>query len=310
MSLNRRKQGSARILYYHRVNDEGDLFFDAMSTTLFEKQMRYLARHYRVASMKDILEHLEDGDSQEMLVGITFDDGYEDNYRNAFPILRRYNLPATIFLTTGSVDSGEPLWFERLAEALQKSSREFIDVEIGVGHRFWMRTLSERLNCKDSIFALLRSLDDKERRRSLAEILAVLGAPAESGRRNKMLSWEQARAMMAHGIEFGGHTVSHPFFSRLSAAEALWEASECKYRIEQELQRPVDCFAYPNGREEDLGIGSKDLLRAAGYRAAVTTIWGMNSPTTDRMELRRGGPWEDSLAVFAYKFDWYQFANQ
>jgi peptidoglycan/xylan/chitin deacetylase (PgdA/CDA1 family) len=124
------------------------------------------------------------------------------------------------------------------------------------------------------------------------------------------LTWEQIREMKARGIDFGGHTVTHPFLSKLTAAEAGWEISECKRRIEEELQQPVEHFAYPNGREEDFASFNKELLRAAGYRAAATTIWGVNYRSTDRMELRRGGPWERDPALFAYKLDWYQWVNQ
>src|SRR5262249_23134855 len=106
-------------------------------------------------------------------------------------------------------------------------------------------------------------------------ILADLGA-AQQAPRNEMLSWDQVRLMSASGIDFGGHTVTHPFMSKLTPADAAWEVGECKRRIEQEVQKPVEFFAYPNGREEDFADANKDVLRAAGYRAAVTTIWGMN----------------------------------
>jgi peptidoglycan/xylan/chitin deacetylase (PgdA/CDA1 family) len=115
--------------------------------------------------------------------------------------------------------------------------------------------------------------------------------------------------MKAHGIDFGGHTVTHPFLSRMTREHMAWEVAECKRRIEEELQLPADYFAYPNGREEDFGEWNKEVLLSAGYRAAVTTKWGMNYRSTDRMELRRGGPWEDSRALFAYKLDWYQLVN-
>ena len=307
--LRRRKHCTARILYYHRVNDENDPFFGALPTAVFEQQMRYLAGHYRVVSIRDLVSHLEDDTSPEMLVGITFDDGYADNYHNALPILRRYNLPATIFLTTGSIDSGEPLWFEALAEAVKKTPHEFIDIEFDVAQRLWLRTQSERLQANGKIFAELRKLNDGERNRRLAELLRRLGLAGKSSRRHKMLTWEQVRLMRKQAITFGGHTVTHPFLSRLTDSQLAWEVSECKRRIEDELQEAVSYFAYPNGRECDFHRPAKDALDAAGYQAAMTTIWGMNVPLTDRMELRRGGPWETNPALFACKFDWYQLAN-
>ena len=309
-SWHSRNEPAARILYYHRVNDEDDAFFEAVSTRAFGGQMQYLARHHKVASIPEIMRHLEESESTETLIGITFDDGYRDNYENAFPILQRYGLPATIFLTTGSIDSGEPLWFERLAEAVKRTTREYLDLEIDVPRRFWMRTLPERVLSGRQIFLLLRSLEDAERKQRLAEIWKQLGMPSQSERRNKMLTWEQVRLMKAHGIDFGGHTVTHPFLSRLTCSAADWELSECKRRIEEELQQRVLYFAYPNGREEDIGPSNTELVRAAGYRAAMTLIWGMNYPSTDRMRLRRGGPWENNLALFALKLDWYQLTNQ
>lgn len=309
LSWRRRREASARILYYHRVNDERDPFFPATSTELFEQEMSFIARHHKVVPLSVMLKHLEDG-CKESVLAITFDDGYQDNFQNAFPILRRYGLPATIFLTTGSIDSRQPLWFEQLAHALKKTACEYIDLEIDIPRRFRLGTEAERLESNGGIFALLRSLTDKERWECLSRILKHLSVVQDDERKDKMLTWEQVRQMKAHRIDFGGHTVNHPFLSKMAPDQALWEVSECKRRIEEELQLSADYFAYPNGREEDFGEWNKELLRTAGYEAAVTTLWGLNYRSTDRMELRRGGPWEASRTQFAYKLDWYQLVNQ
>ena len=308
VSWNRRKEAVGRILYYHRVNDDNDPFFPAISTKLFEQEMRFIARHYKVVSLGALLNCLEGG-SPEPVVAITFDDGYRDNYQNAFPILQRYGLTATIFLATGSIDSGEPLWFEKLALAVKRTEREFIDLEIDIPRRLWMRTPAERLETHDRVFKLLKELDDSDRRRETDAILHQLGDVDYAERRNKMLTWDEVRLMKKHGMDFGGHTVTHPFLAKMSREQVAWEAAECKRRIEEELQLPVDHFAYPNGREEDFGRWNKEVIRSAGYRAAVTTIWGTNHRSTDPMELRRGGPWEETPELFAYKLDWYQLVN-
>ena len=98
------------VITYHQVKDPAD-DGSSVGVAAFREQMGYLRRHYQVVRLEDGVARLQRGRTPERLVSITFDDGYEDNYRNAFPILERYGLPATVFLTTGSIDSGEPLWF-------------------------------------------------------------------------------------------------------------------------------------------------------------------------------------------------------
>jgi peptidoglycan/xylan/chitin deacetylase (PgdA/CDA1 family)/CelD/BcsL family acetyltransferase involved in cellulose biosynthesis len=308
ISLRRRTEPAARILYYHGVNNDVGPFSSAISIQRFEQEMRFVAKHYRVVSLRELVNHL-DSDSPEMVVAITFDDGYKDNYENAFPILQRYQVPATIFLTTGALDSGEPLWFERLAQSLRRASVESIDLDIDIPRRFFLRTETERIEANGKIYGLLRAMSDSDLRDWLTRILQKLRAAGDEAPRNQMLTWDQVRSMNRRGIDFGGHTVTHPFISRLERPQVAWELSECKRRIEEELQSPVDLFAYPSGREQDFGKWNKDLVRNAGYRAAVTTIWGMNDRSTDRMELRRGGPWEETAAEFATKLDWYQLVN-
>jgi peptidoglycan/xylan/chitin deacetylase (PgdA/CDA1 family) len=307
-SIERRKKPTARILYYHRVNDENDPFFPAISTSLFEAEVRFVSEHYRVVSLAELLNVLE-GTSNEPVLAITFDDGYQDNYHNAFPILQRYGLPASIFLTTESMDTREPLWFERLAHCVKKTTRDCLDLEINGPRRFGMRTQAERLESIQSIFDILRGVPDSEMRDWLAHIIRELAVEDCCERRDKMLTWDQIRLMQRHRIDFGGHTVTHPFLSQVSDARAAWEVSECKRRIEEESQRPVAHFAYPHGRERDFDSRNKEVIRRAGFRAAVTTIWGPNFSSTDVMELRRGGPWENSPAGFAYKLDWYQLID-
>jgi peptidoglycan/xylan/chitin deacetylase (PgdA/CDA1 family) len=307
-SWRRRAQPTGRILFYHRVNDDRDPFFPSTPIDVFERQMRHVARYHRVVTLTQLVDHLA-STRPEPVLAITFDDGYGDNFHNAFPILQRYRLPATIFLTTGSLDSGEPLWFEVLAGAIKSTTREFLDLELQSPGRVWLRNDEERLKANKNLFTMLRQMRADERHRCLEKILRQLDSPNAALRKQMMLAWDDVRLMKNHGIDFGGHTVTHPYLSRLPADQVAWEVSECKRRIETELQSDVVHFAYPNGRNEDFTAGSKTVLRDAGYRTAVTTIWGLNYATTDRMELRRGQPWEEDEAMFAYKLDFYQLVN-
>ena len=160
ISWTERREPAGRIFCYHRVNDDHDPFFPSMPIEIFERQLRFVTQRYKVVSLTDLIAHLDSG-SPETVVAVTFDDGYQDNYRNAFPILQRYGVPATIFLTTGCIDSGEPLWFERLAEAVKTTAKEYVDLEIDLPRRFWMRTGEERLRSARALFDLLRQVSKR-----------------------------------------------------------------------------------------------------------------------------------------------------
>ncbi|MGB2580551.1 MAG: polysaccharide deacetylase family protein [Minisyncoccia bacterium] len=92
----------ASILMYHSV-DANNAFF-SVTKEAFEKQMEYLvSRKVTILKLSELVRRMQSGESIVGCVCITFDDGYKDNYINAFPILKKYNIPATIFLTTGSI---------------------------------------------------------------------------------------------------------------------------------------------------------------------------------------------------------------
>ena len=109
--------------------------------------------------------------------------------------------PPQFFLTTGAIDSRQALWFEQLAGAIKKSSREYLDLEIDIPRRFWMRTHPERLDANGRIFGVLRQLADVQRRQWMDHILKELAVPIED-RATKMLTWDEVRLMKSRGIDF------------------------------------------------------------------------------------------------------------
>src|SRR5262249_48029078 len=123
----------------------------------------------------------------------------------------------------------------------------------------------------------------------------------------RMLRWAQVREMHGDGIEFGAHTVNHPILSSLRPEAAFNEIAHSKRVIEETLQAPVRHFAYPNGTAEDFDRGTEELVARAGFTSAVSTIFGVNTSTTNRYALRRGGPWEEDPAVFGVKLWWYRW---
>ena len=301
------REGGFPILTFHRVNDDDDPFMPALSTAVFAARMEHIAKHYVVFTVEDLVERLQQGRLPRKALALTFDDGYQDNLTHAAPILARYGLPATIFLTTGYIGTQRVLWFDRLALALKATTCP--EVGLAEGLVVSLRSKADRVRALQAALAHLKQIPDGERRRGLDQLLSQLGAGPGDAPKRLMLTWEEVDALRGLGFSIGAHTVSHPILSRLSADEAWEEINGSKLAIEKAIGTPPRAFAYPNGGSEHYNEAITRLVRQAGFTCAVTTRRGRNTSTTPRLELRRGGPWEHHLPTYALKLAHYQLTG-
>ena len=107
------------ILCYHRIGVGGIPLYSKLPAWQFEQQMRHLRRNCRVISLDQVIQELGQPSRSDTAVAVTFDDGYLGTYTDAFPILRKYAIPATVYLTAGCIETGEVAWYDRVFLALQ-----------------------------------------------------------------------------------------------------------------------------------------------------------------------------------------------
>jgi peptidoglycan/xylan/chitin deacetylase (PgdA/CDA1 family) len=214
----RSRTSSVRILYYHSIGDAP--IRSSVRPQAFESQMAHLAAHgYAFLSLEDVVERLSSGAAlPEKSAVVTLDDGFQDNYANALPILKRFEVPATIFLAVAYIGT-------------------------------------DRLPTLTRTDFMPRPLD-----------------------------WGEVEEMQAQGIKFGSHTLTHPMLSRVPADVARREIADSKRILEDRLGAAVPFFCYPRGDEN---AAVRAMVREAGYRAAVTTLPGLNDRRTDVFALRR-----------------------
>lgn len=306
--IRKRNSNNFQVLAYHRVNDDNNPFFPGVPTKVFEKWIKYLSRNFYILSIEEIVDIIK---KDKMLpnntLTITFDDGYRDNYTNVFNILKKYSISATIFLATGFIDTDKIPWFDKLRLAFKNTSKPYIELKSYTSKKLSLRSLDEKISALNKVTAILISLEESQRLKLFDEIIDELEANDMSELSDLMLTWEQIKEMHESGISFGSHTVTHPIMSKISIERAREELVESKRTIEENLGSPVISFAYPNGKKEDFHDGIKEVLKEAGYSCAFTTIFGVNDTWSDLYELRRGGPWEEYLPLFATKLNWYKF---
>lgn len=299
-------EGSYQILLFHRVNDELEPYFTGVPVATFRAQARMLARHWNVLPLRELVDLAARGRVPRRGVAITFDDGYRDNYEFAYPVLAELRLPATIFLATGAIETGCPLWHDRVFDAFRRTRAQ----RLVLGPlNLSMDSSARKSRALDGLLQHLRAQTPEEREVAVCAALRALGLEENRALGDRMLTWAQVGEMRAGGIDFGAHSVTHPILTRIPLEEALREILDSRHQVEKHVGAPVDLFAYPNGSRSDFNEVLKALLRDAGFRAAATTIWGSNPVKGDPFELKRVGAWDADPRASALRLGWYRVSG-
>ncbi len=277
-----------KILSYHKISDDYPDYLNLNAkVSSFEKQMQYLRKHYNIISLQEATNLLNvKSVIPEKTIVITFDDGYKCLYKNAFPILKKYRIPATIFLTVEPIEYGAPLWFEQIAYMFNKTPRRTVNLEPFGLRKYLLETLDEKKEAIYEIVSHAKKLNKKQKEvfiKFLSKELLV--DPDDLRAKNNILSWEEIREMKKEGISFGVHTMTHSILTGIPFEEAEYEICQSKKIIEERLGEKAHFFAYPNGRWNDFNNDIINLLKNNQFSCACTLISGTNN--TDLFALKR-----------------------
>ncbi len=244
----------------------------------FEGFARWLASRFRAIPLSEAVSALERGKSlPDHALCLTMDDGFRSTHDLALPVLKKFQLPATIFLATEFVDEKKPVWVDRVTFSLIKAGRSAADV------RGIKRDLKAR--SQDDIEAAVCAIE-RESGHALPARVDEASVPATQ----RCLDWDQVREMRAGGlVEFGSHTHSHRLLGRCSEAVARDELVKSKRLIEERTGAACDLFCYPNGQPGDYTDTTERLVREAGYRSSLTTVSGWNATGASPFAMRRLG---------------------
>src|SRR5436305_9231188 len=221
---------------------------------------------------------------------LAFDDGYHDTYPPAFALARALQVPITIFLILGYIQSGEHFWWLEGKRLAQQAQVEEVTIEERTYH---LDRPGEREALAGDIDSRLRYAPSVTQREAF--LLAVrqrLGVPGEltlEEEAERPLTWAEVHKMQESGwVSFGAHTMHHPILAYLAdPQEVQREVRECRDVLERQLGHPIRTFAYPIGKPEHIGDEVLRIVKMAGYKWALTTIEETNTPQTDPHLLRR-----------------------
>jgi peptidoglycan/xylan/chitin deacetylase (PgdA/CDA1 family) len=283
----------AVILGYHRIaSDENDRFDNCVLPDHFAQQMEVLSRYANPVSPENLVGSLGFNAPLPKTVCVTIDDGYADTLTNAKPILEKYQIPATVFVTTGNL--GEEFWWDELQRTILNAPGD-ADLRLlslfdrPVEGEFAKLNLASRASQIETIANILRPLDESSRRQLINEIKVWAGHnPNDQSPRARSMTPAELVSLIEGGlIQIGSHSVTHPMLPLLTESERRYEMEESKRTLEKILAKPVYGFSYPNGRYLE---SDPDLVSQSGYRYACASQNGTIRSTSILYKLPRFWP--------------------
>ena len=258
----------------------------------------WLKEWFNVLPLDVAIRRLFAGELPSRAAAITFDDGYADNLLNAAPILLKHGLHATFFIATGFLEGGL-MWNDTVIESIRGTLNPELDCNfLNLGVVSLGSTEQKQLALK-RILPAIKYLPGELRAEAVDRLAEQCRAPLPE---TLMLSKTQLSELRQTGMSIGAHTVSHPILSRLDSATAREEIAASRDTLSHLLGERITLFAYPNGKlGADYLPAHAEIIRSLGFDAAVTTNWGTGRFESDRFQLPRFTPWDNSRWRYALR---------
>lgn len=281
---------------YHRFTN--DIEVRKLNIKVFENQIRYISRYFTPIKISYLIEQLYNGGYiPSNSVVVTVDDGYRDFFDYAYPVLKKYNVPAIIYLVSEFNLNKKMLWFDSLHFIINNTECECLYIEEN-NEKFKLNNITETdRNYAWTFFAdriLYKTNSEKEKYiRDLAYKYQVK-LPEFATDNYAPMKKEDIRKLDNTLIEIGSHTRSHPILSTCNTDELKDELVKSKTDLQNALCKDIEHFCFPNGCINDFDNRSIELLKNSGYKSAVTTINGFVNKNTDKYQLTRIC-WENNI---------------
>lgn len=308
------------VLMYHRVLSSDEVSRHPVQPgmyvldTVFAQQMDFVKQNFTVLSLQELLDLWKRGvwSERARYCVITFDDGWLDNYRHAYPVLKRLRIPATIFLPTDYVGSDEWFWPDQLAflckaVADRKESAEYLKRIEGVVSGFLdgdipplVEAMARHQQVADQIIERCKHLPIKRIRELVHALASELRVTLPLGR--VIVNWDEVREMSQGGVSFGSHSCTHRIMTTITSDEVSEELTRSRQILADQCVNYVPVYCYPNGNSD---AHIQDQVKASGYEAAVSVRMGVEGGSPEnRYAIRRVGIHNDityTIPLFSFR---------
>jgi peptidoglycan/xylan/chitin deacetylase (PgdA/CDA1 family) len=304
--LQRNPETDAVVLMYHRVIPRREMGAAVQPGMVVEPEtldmhLRFLRRHFEIVPLAHVVEERSNDRQQgKRRCALTFDDGWQDFYEHAYPVLKAHAAPATVFLPTDFIGTSRWFWTDRLGLLFDRiKTLSAGQGEVGrVMDEEWGDLPGDAAQRLELAIAKLKSRRSEDIEAVIARVAAAAGEQAIPAQR-AFLTWEEVREMRESGlVEFGSHTAGHLLLTTVTEDEALAELRNSYTALVGRGMADAHgiTFSYPNG---NCSPRLSEMVREEGYALAVTTEAGWHRAGADPFLMRRIAIHQDVTATEA-----------
>jgi peptidoglycan/xylan/chitin deacetylase (PgdA/CDA1 family) len=298
------------ILAYHRVCDSKfDPQILAVTPANFEEHLQVIQRLASPLALSKFTYPFDYGNKIRNGVIITFDDGYDDFYSQVLPLLAKYDIPATVFITSGYIDNTKEFYWDELEHLLFRLITQplILNIQIkGQIHNFeinpihnqlledfsWNVTQPAPLTSVQALYkelcSRMQSLPELECANIMDQIRIQMGTDSQKTISNRVLSSKQIEKLSTNPlVNLGAHTSTHPKLSSLSLEQQFNEIKTSKSDLENIINRKIISFAYPYGTKSSYSTQTPSLVKQAGFAQACSNFEGLAWRFSDPYQLPR-----------------------
>lgn len=297
------------VLLYHRVSN---LNFDpwklAIAPEEFDNHMRYIRDNYNIMRFEDDWSNIN-----EKTIIVTFDDGYADNFYNAIPILKKYDIPATFFISTNNIGTNLEFWWDELATMFYYINKHKIKFDYR-GKAYNLEKIDGVRKACMEVRNILMNMNSEKRREELNMLHDRMSIPIQGNDMNRTMNqWEIQQLTKFNNISIGAHTKSHTKLSQLSVDSQKEEINESKEILEKISGQKIEIFSYPFGEDEDYTEQTVEILKTCGIKKAAVVKQGLYSKEYGEYRIPRntvnGGTTVRQLKKIIEK-SWFEYGEK
>lgn len=236
------------ILNFHAIKDP----------KWFEHILKIIQYLYHPVSYEDIENYYRNGKTLKHACHITFDDGHISFYETVFPLLKQYNIPASIFVSPKVITERTNFWFQEISDYDFNILNELVNKQLGI------------TDDDSPVKAKLKSLQIKE----IWEIISAYQEQTQTPPKSCMnMNIQQIKEVHQSGlVHIGAHTLTHPILKNENDDSVQYEIGNSISELSKLLDMPIHSFAYPNGKPGfDFGEREMNILKQHDIRLAFTT---------------------------------------